>query len=150
ATASQCMLAGAAILHAGGFAVKVESSGAVHSAASWLAQAARCETHVGALYIGFVALNSRQQQVYSCGMHLFGLPDAITQLTTSPLSAGELLRGFLMSMLHEQPSLFSEVSTLDDGAGHRYLLTLEVCTFFEPDDPYYNPHGLWRLNPITA
>ena len=143
------MALAAVILRAGGDAVRVESAGLSHSAKNWLAQAERSETHVGALYIGYVALINRQGQVYSCGMHNLGFPDATVASTTSVRVAGELLRGFLMSVIHDQPLLVSAKSTLDDGAGTFYLLTHEACALCEPDDPFFNPFGVWRLTPVS-
>jgi hypothetical protein len=141
------MALAARVLRAGGYAVRVETAGVAHSASDWLAQTERNETHVGALYIGFVALINRQGQVYSCGMHNLGYPDATVSALPVP-TAGELLRGFLMSVVHEQPLLISGKSTLNDGAGTLYLLTHEGCTLFEPDDPFFNPYGVWQLTPV--
>jgi hypothetical protein len=144
------MHAAAALLQAGGFAVKVETSGAAHSARNWLAQTERCETHVGALYIAYVALVKGSRASYSCGMHNQGFPDAIMQAAPVPKAELDVLRGFLMGLLHtqsidQQSSLVSGRSTVGDGHGGRYVLTLEPCQTYPPDSPFYNPFGMWRL-----
>lgn len=146
--AQDMLQAGAALLQAGGFAVKVETAGIAHSPRDWLAQAQRRETHVGALYIAYVALVSKSETVYSCGMHNMGFADALVAAPQSPAQAADLLRGFLMGILHEKPILFSGQSTLGDGEGGEYRLIHEECLTYPPDDPFYNPFGMWRLTKI--
>jgi hypothetical protein len=133
------------LLQAGGFAVKVETAGIAHSARDWLAQAQRRATHAGALYIAYVALVSKADMVYSCGMHNMGFADALVSTPQSAAQAANLLRGFLMGVLHEQPVLLSGQSTVGDGYSGIYQLTHEACLTYPPDDPFYNPFGVWRL-----
>jgi hypothetical protein len=146
--AQDMLQAGAALLDAGGFAVKVETAGTAHSRRDWQAQAERRATHVGALYIAYVALVSQSKTVYSCGMHNMGFADAMVNEPQSMAQAAELLRGFLMGVLHEKPILFSGQSTLGDGQGGEYRLIHEECHTYPPDDPFYNPFGMWRLTKI--
>jgi hypothetical protein len=146
------MHAAATLLQAGGFAVKVETSGAAHSARDWLMQSERCPDHVGALYIAYVALVSGKDAVYSCGMRNLGYPDAITSPTPNAGQALELLRGFLMGLLHdplaEPLTVVSGQTTIGDGAGGRYRLDLESCQIYPPEDQFYNPSGMWRLTKL--
>jgi hypothetical protein len=142
--AREMMQAGAALLQAGGYGVKVETAGVAHSARDWLMQAERSATHVGALYIAYVALVGSRGQYYSCGMHNLGCCDAIVS-GLDAAQAGQLLRGFLMSLIHEAPLLISGQTRVSDGAGGQYRLTHEACSTFTPDEPFYNPFGLWRL-----
>jgi hypothetical protein len=144
--ARSMMQAAAVLLAAGGFAVKVETAGVAHSAHDWLAQTSRREMHVGALYIAYVALVGHGGEYYSCGMHNLGFGDAIVAGLVAA-QAGDLLRGFLMSVIHEQPILISGQSVVQDAQGTRYLLTHEPCRAFPQDDPFYNPYGVWRLLP---
>ena len=146
--AQDMLQAGSALLQAGGCAVKVETAGIAHSPRDWMAQAERRETHVGALYIAYVALVSKSETVYSCGMHNMGFADALVNAPQSAAQAAELLRGFLMGVLHEKPILFSGQSTLGDGYGGEYRLIHEECLTYPPDDPFYNPFGMWRLTKI--
>ena len=143
-TASDMMQAAGILLAAGGFAVKVETAGVAHSARDWLAQTSRRETHVGALYIAYVALVGNSALFYSCGMHNLGFCDAIVAGLAAD-QAGELLRGFLMSVIHEQPQLISGQTVVNDGFSAQYRLIYEPCHTFTPDDLFYNPFGLWRL-----
>ncbi|MCL5998713.1 MAG: hypothetical protein M1546_22040 [Chloroflexi bacterium] len=147
-TTRDMMLAAAALLDAGGFAVKVETAGVAHSARDWLAQTSRRDTHVGALYIAYMALIGSRGTFYSCGMHNLGFADALVSAGLSAAQAGELLRGFLMSIVHEQPLLISGQTTMSDDNGVRYQLNHEPCHLFPPDDPFHNPYGLWRLSPL--
>jgi hypothetical protein len=146
--AQDMLQAGAALLQAGGYAVKVETSGTAHSTRDWLAQAKRRDTHVGALYITYVALVSKSETVYSCGMHNMGFADALVSASLGMAQAADLLRGFLMGVLHEKPILFSGQSTMGDGDGGTYRLTHEDCHTYPQDDPFYNPYGMWRLTKI--
>ncbi|HEY3341730.1 MAG TPA: hypothetical protein VGK81_06915, partial [Anaerolineae bacterium] len=116
-SAQEMLHAGSALLQAGGYAVKVETAGIAHSARDWLAQTQRRATHVGALYIAYVALVSKAETVYSCGMQNMGFADALVSTSQSAAQAANLLRGFLMGVLHEQPTLLDGQSTVGDGDG---------------------------------
>lgn len=146
--ARNLMQAAAAVLDAGGYGVKVETAGVALSAQDWLEQTRRRETHVGALYIAYVALIGRQGQFYSCGMHNLGFPDAIVSAGLAAAQAGALLRGFLMQIIHEQPLLVSGETVVNDESGKQYRITHEPCHTFPPDDPFHNPFGVWRLQPL--
>jgi hypothetical protein len=148
AAAREMMQAATVVLAAGGFAVKVETAGVAHSARDWLTQTDRRDTHVGALYIAYVALVGNNAQLYSCGMHNLGFSDAIVAGLAAD-QAGELLRGFLMSVIHEQPPLVSGQTVVNDGIGAQYRLVHEPCRTFTTDDLFYNPFGLWRLLPLS-
>lgn len=139
-----------ALLRAGGLAVKVESSGVAHRAQDWLAQSARKETHVGALFIAWVALVALRGAVYSCGMHNLGFPDAIVSADLPPQRAGQLLKDFLMYLLHEQPALTEAHTFAVSGDEVRFRLTREPRPLFPADHLFHNPYGWWRLTPLTV
>ena len=143
--ARKMMHATSALLQAGGFAVKVESAGVAHGARDWLAQSARRDTHEGALYIAYVALVGGGDNYYSCGMHNLGLPDAIVSATIDVSRAGELLRDFLMSLVHDPQRQLADGTIITDVTGAHYKLTHESCRAYPPDDLFFNPFGMWRL-----
>lgn len=145
AAARNMMAASAALLLAGGYAVKVETAGVAHSAREWLAQTARRDTHEGALYIAYVALVGGRGDYYSCGMHNLGLPDAIVNAVIGSSRAGELLRDFLMGLVHDPQQDIAEGTIITDVTGARYRLSRESCNIYPADDLYFNPYGLWRL-----
>jgi hypothetical protein len=139
-----------ALLRAGGLAVKVETSGVAHRAQDWLAQSARKETHVGALFIAYVALVASRGGVYSCGMHNLGFPDAILSADLPPQRAGQLLKDFLMYLLHEQPALTDEHTFAVSGDEAKFKLARETRPLFAADDLFHNPYGWWRLTPLKV
>lgn len=139
-----------ALLRAGGLAVKVETSGVAHRAQDWLTQSARKETHVGALFIAYVALVASRGAVYSCGMHSLGFPDAILSADLPPQRAGQLLKDFLMYLLHEQPVLTDEHTFAVSGDETRFRLTREAKPLFPADHLLHNLYGWWRLTPLTV
>lgn len=143
--ARNTMAAAAVLLQAGGYAIKVETAGVAHSAREWLAQTARRDTHEGALYIAYVALVGGRGDYYSCGMHNLGLPDAIVSAAVSSSRAGELLRDFLMGLVHDPQQVIPEGTIITDVTGARYRLSHESCRAYPADDLYFNPYGLWRL-----
>ena len=145
--ARDAMQAADTLLAAGGFAVKVETSGIAHSARNWHTQTERSRDHVGALYIAYVALIASTGLYFSCGMHNLGLSDATVSGDLSTTVAGNLLRDFLLSLIHQQPGLTEVDVNLSDATGAQYTLTHEPCKTWPSDDPFYNPYGIWRLTP---
>ncbi|MCS7061416.1 MAG: DUF4261 domain-containing protein [Anaerolineae bacterium] len=134
-----------ALLWAGGLAVKVETSGLAHRAKDWLQHAARRETHIGALLIAYVALVAGKTEVYSCGMHNLGFPDAVLSGALAPQHAAQLLKDFLLHVLHERPALRDGQIFSVVGEAERFVLSHEPCRLFASDDLFFNPFGMWRL-----
>ncbi len=148
--ARNMMALAGAVLQAGGLAVKVETSGVAHRAQDWLEHAARRETHIGALLIAYVALIGGCEEVYSCGMHMLGLPDAVVSGGLPPQQAGQWLKDFLLYVLHEQPALHTGQMFGVAGEPDHFTLSHEPCRRFAPDDLFFNPFGVWRLTPHAA
>ena len=144
--AISCMQAAAALIEAGGFAVKIESSGIAHSAETWLDFARY--SHLNSPHPAFVIYVSGAE-AYSCGMHILGLPDAITSSGDSA-TAVELLRTFTHYVFAEKPEIQSG-QTFAAGPGEPgYRLTHEMLDLYEADDLFHNPNGYWRLTPLDA
>jgi hypothetical protein len=140
------MQAAAAIIEAGGFAVKVESSGIAHSAETWLDFARN--SHLNAAHPAFV-IYVTGSETYSCGMHVLGLPDAIMNSDDSD-NAVELLRVFTHYVFAEEPEIRSQ-QTFSAGPNEPgYRLTHERPGLYEVDDLFHNPNGYWRLTPLSA
>jgi hypothetical protein len=137
------MQIGARLLRAGGLAVKVESSGVAHSASDW--QTLTAAPELSALYFAYVTLIGDHGRFYSCGMHNLGLPDAIVPGTLLPDDAAQLLEMFLLYLLLEQPKLKNGHTFSTAPQAPRYRLQLAPCTFYEADDPFHNPYGMWVL-----
>ena len=78
-------------------------------------------------------------------MQAFALPDVIIQGEIEPETAGDLLNDFNLYNIVEQPKLkdgdtisFTENSPV-------YQLSYYTDYRYEPEDPFYNPCGLWKL-----
>ncbi|WP_369976237.1 hypothetical protein [Xanthomonas bundabergensis] len=142
--AEAMMRAAAALLDAGGLGVKVESSGVAHSPAAWrqlCADLSQCSAHRA--YV----LNITGEQVHSCGMHHFGMKDAIVaaQAASDPV---ELLHTFTWYLFTEAPEMREgHTFSVAEGAP-RYRIQAEASTQFQPGDLFANPYGLWRLTPL--
>jgi hypothetical protein len=75
-TAQSMLSLGRQLLDAGGFAIKCESSGIAHPPAVWSALADRAASW-GSLFRGYVLYPIGSADLYTCGMHLLGVPDLI-------------------------------------------------------------------------
>jgi hypothetical protein len=137
----------AALLRAGGIAVKVETAGVAHSPERWL-EACNSEESFD-IYGLFIVLVGGDDCYYSCGMQNFALPDTQVPASLGPERGAELLNFFNMYQLVEAPDL---------NEGHTFSLAEDAPRFRlkrEPydsgyEEPLYNPHGLWVLSPVEA
>ena len=94
---------GVFMLDAGGFAVKVESSGIAHTADRWRYYGKQGTTL--SLYDAFVTMVGSSEFNYTCGMHTFGLPD-VSLTTDVPIDeAPYIMNGFNQYQLLESPEL---------------------------------------------
>lgn len=143
--AQRMMDAACGLLRAGGVAVKVESAGKAHSARDWTDLAARREPR--ALYDAYVTLIGGDGGGYSCGMHNLGLPDAAHDAALSDKEGARLLQTFLLYTLLETPDLQSGHSFSLNPQSPHHRLRLEPCGMYEKADLFFNPYGLWRLEP---
>lgn len=140
------MEAASAVLHAGGIAVNVESSGRARTKKDWLEIAGSEE--MASVLTAFIQMARENDVFYTSGMHCFGYPDV---MTTSEKITGreveELFSVFCLYHLMESPTMKDgETFSLDPDAPI-YLLKKEQCTMFEADEPFYNPYGVWNLVP---
>lgn len=144
ARAEAMMTAAAALLDAGGLGVKVESSGVAHSPAAWrqlCAELAQCSAHRA--YV----LNITGEQVHSCGMHQFGMKDAIVdaRAAADPVA---LIHTFTWYLFTEAPAMQEGHTFSVSAQAPRYRLSAEPSMQFEAGDLFANPYGLWRLTPL--
>jgi hypothetical protein len=141
--ARQMLRVGVGLLDAGGLAVKVESSGAAHSATRWRGLAA--SEHLFDVYTAFVTLIGGKDCFYSCGMHAFGLPDAAVPRDLGAQAAAQLLNVFNHYLMAERPSL-AEGHTFSVAAdAPRFRLRKIACDTYEPEHAFHNPYGMWRF-----
>jgi len=145
--AEAMMRAGAALIDAGGLGVKVESTGIAHAPAYWtdLCEQLDALTAHRALVVFLTG-----REVYSCGMHNFGLPEAIV----SPVgkdkgAAADLLRTFTHYLFAQAP-LFEDGHTFSVNEGAPvYRVRTAPAIDYGPDSLFNNPYGAWRLEAVA-
>jgi hypothetical protein len=144
ASARAIAQAAAALLDAGGLAVKVETAGKAFEPAKWRELLAFEEA--GPLWELFVAvaIKAADGASFTCGMHNLGLRDALVR-NLPVADAIQLLRDFTYFGVTEQPEL---------AAGHTFSVAAdapvyqlaEVASQPYADDPdFVNPYGMWEL-----
>lgn len=144
AAARDLMPVADSLLEAGGLAVQVANSGAGHSAAYWHLLTEH-RSNVPALFDAYVTLAQHEEEFFSVGMHVFGLPDALVKGPIDPNEAGELLQTFLLYVLLENPPLKDGQAFRVDPQSPVYRLSYGPSDLQEPDNLMYNPYGVWRL-----
>jgi len=144
--ARSAMLAAAALLRAGGYAIKVESAGIAHSKDSWLEF---CENlHLFSAHKALVVYVTGEK-TYSCGMQNLGLPDAIVNPDDSK-DAVELIRTFTWYLFSEGPTIQHGQTFCASEGEPIYKLHVSDCDLYELDDIYFNPYGMVRLEKIRT
>jgi hypothetical protein len=129
---------------AGGIAVKVESTGVAHTFERW---EKLLEGTLFDRYTAAVTLIGNEQVYYSCGMHNFGFADCEMPAAMGVEDAAALMNRFNLWRLDEAPA-FSD--------GHTFSLAPNAPKFrmrqvddtrHEQGHLFFNPFGLWRLEP---
>lgn len=146
AAADAMMRAGAALIDAGGLGVKVDSSGIAHAPAYWTDMCDQLDqlTAHRALVV-YVA----GADVYSCGMHNFGLPEAITS-ADNKTEAADMLRFFTRYLLEHAPAL-EDGHTFSVSEGKQlYRVERVPAIDYGPGSLFNNPYGAWRLSPVVT
>ena len=138
--AARMVRMGQALLQAGGFAVKVESSGKAHSERDWL------DLNAGDpedLFWAYVMLAGSPGRWSSCGMHNLGLADITLTGVSDSQTAATLVDTLARYLLLDQPDI-KEGESFGLGPDEpAYRLKKVPCTEFPEGDAYHNPHGLW-------
>lgn len=129
---------------AGGIAIKLENSGLSHPWCRWFEWLSA--PFENAHYLAFVIHAWDDCGGYSCGMHHFGLPDAITD--EGGVDGLTSLQAFNQYMLMESPDLRSGHTFSKDDDSPRFRLEWADDDRFAPGELYHNPFGLWRLTAI--
>lgn len=140
-SAHSIMNAANALIDAGGYGVKVESSGLAHPPKDWKEQ---CKYNYlfksHSSYVVYVT----SEATYSCGMHNFGLPDAII-LSSESEDPSELLKVFTHYLLSESPEI-KEGQTFSIGVNLPvYRITGTTPIDYGDGSLFNNPYGMWRL-----
>lgn len=140
-SAHSIMNAANALLDAGGYGVKVESSGLAHPPRDWKEQ---CKYNYlfksHSSYVVYVMSES----TYSCGMHNFGLPDAIVDSSESE-NPGELLRVFTHYLLSQSPVIKEGQTFSADSDSPVYRIKAHPPINYGENSLFSNPFGMWKL-----
>lgn len=146
AHANSLMLAADGLLKAGGLGVKVEGSGVAHGPAAWHGFAA--EHYLFSAHAAFV-LYLRGPDIYSCGMHHFGLPEAIVAQGDAD-DPVELLRIFTRYLLTEQPAIQENQTFSTEVGAPVFRIVKGDSVDYGTDSLFNNPYGMWRLETALA
>jgi hypothetical protein len=148
----QTLALAVALLQAGAFAVKGESSGIAHGRTHWLElDSYTSKSLESALIRAWVRYPiSDDCFYYSVGMHLLGMPDIeLNRIGISEVDALDVISGFMHFLLIDQPRNLEAGHTFHTRTDSvRFQLSRERCTRYEDDDFFYNPYGYWRLNAV--
>ncbi|WP_438447690.1 DUF4261 domain-containing protein [Gorillibacterium sp. sgz5001074] len=123
-------------------AVKIENSGMAHSVEDWVSMDS---DEISELFDFYVAYARADDFYYSCGMQVFGLPDAIIDVTLSPERARYVLTNFIYFLLTENPELHSGETFSVSASDPNYKLSYTDCYYFDKDELFHNPYGVWVL-----
>lgn len=146
AAADAMMRAGAALVDSGGLGVKVDSTGIAHAPAYWIDMCEQLDQlSAHRALVVYVA----GADVYSCGMHNFGLPEAVTG-ARDKTQAADMLRFFTRYLLEKAPAL-ADGHTFSVSEGKPvYRLERVPAIDYGPGSLFNNPYGAWRLSPVAA
>lgn len=138
--------AGAALLKAGGLAVKIETTGLAHSKDKWLDLIQ--DQDYFPVYSHFVNLIGDEKSYFSCGMKAVELPDVAIPSSTPIEEAAALLNNFNLYNLVESPSFKNgEIFSMDENSP-RFNVQLIPDDRYEEEDVFYNPFGILDLTPV--
>jgi hypothetical protein len=140
--AESMMRAAGALVEAGGLGVKVDSTGIAHGPAYWFDICDKLEQLTA--HRALVVYVMGKEDVFSCGMHNFGLPDAMTS-ALDKTAAADMLRTFTRYLLEQAP-VFEDGHTFSVREGMPVYRVRKVpARDYGPDSLFNNPYGAWRL-----
>lgn len=129
----------------GGIAPKIESTGIAHEWSTWFDRL-QSENPFD-WYRSLVVLVGDTESFFSCGMHLFGLPDVEISRQLDSTMAADLMNRFNYWRLMEAPVLNAGETFSLTSESPRFALLMRSDHRHPAGDPFRNPHGVWRLEP---
>jgi hypothetical protein len=134
---------GRALRDAGGLAVRMEASGGASSWETWLESLESGDA--SSIYESAVTLVSGDEgEVFTCGMHLFDMPDAAIVMN-EVAEAIAWLDTFCVYQIKENPALASGHTFRPDADAERRVLERWPDSHHDSSDGRYNPFGIWQL-----
>ncbi len=134
-----------ALLHAGGTGVMVDSSTNAHSRRDWLDLSS--DPQPGGLYWAYVAVIGSPHEIFSIGMHCLGMRDAELPDPPDRELGGFVIHNFL-GYAYQSGVPVLDGDTLGDESAPRFRAVAYPCYRVKPGTPFYNPYGVWRLEPV--
>jgi hypothetical protein len=147
AEAEYIAFAGAAILEAGGLAIRVETAGKAFDKKTWLNIIKKFQE--ADLYQLFVtdATSNKNDAVWSCGMHNLGLKDTIVS-GEEYQTAVDLITIFGYYQIIDKPVITTGEIFQPDSQSPQYKISIEPNQPYKDIDLFENPYGMWRLTRI--
>lgn len=131
--------AGRALAAVGALGIRVEQSKAAWAASAWAEQ-----VEAGELFTTLVVTLLGVESVETCGMHLFGLPDARVEGRDSRVGQ-RIVHVFCNYQLDEDPLLLTGHTFRPDEDTPRRVLERWPDDRYPASHPCHNPFGLFRL-----
>jgi hypothetical protein len=128
----------------GALAVRIEESKLGYPVDAWV-DLVRTENPWALYRAAVVVLSGDDHALQSCGMHVFGLPDATVKMEGR--AGNELLGDFNVFQLAEDPVLRSGETFAPDEDTPRRVLQRNPDTSYPASHPCHNPFGVWELGP---
>ncbi len=130
------------VLQTGGYGVRIVNSGKVISRKAWEELSFSNQT----LFELFVSVYSKDKGILTCGMSNFGKRDIFVPLTPDDEGINFPL-SYACYVVNEQPEI-KEGETFSLAKNEPVFKIFEMeDELREPEHPYYNPYGLWRVWP---
>jgi hypothetical protein len=148
-TARAMMDAAAAVVRAGAFGVMVDNSGNTHGKKDFLKLAEDREP--GGMYWFYVASTGdrAERELFSTGMHCLGFRDAELPDVQDPQQAWLTLNNFL-GYCYQSGVPISDGDPCGDEDEPQFRVRHLECHRVPRGTPFYNPFGVWRLDPYTG
>ncbi|MGC4114525.1 MAG: hypothetical protein QM765_07925 [Myxococcales bacterium] len=135
---------GRALAKAGGLAIRTEQSKAGWTFPEWLEQISAGGGR--ALFRALVVALTSRDTLETCGMHVFGRPDA--EMAAKDLDeANRIVSALSVYQLDEDPLLLSGHTFHPDPETPRVSLERWPDARYPESHPCHNPFGIWRLGP---
>jgi hypothetical protein len=139
--AATMLQAGAAIVRAGGAGVFIDNSGLAHGGGDWLEMAD--DSGPDAISFAFAAIISGDEEVWTMGMNVMGLPDVVMRAADLAEDGDEIIEVIRYLCRGEKP--VGPGHLLADESGPRFQALAADGDDFPATSPMHNPNGRLKL-----
>ncbi len=135
------MQAGAAIVRSGGAGVFIDNSALAHGGGNWIEMAE--DGGPDALSFAFVAIVRGQNEVWTMGMHVMGLPDVVMRRSDLDADGDTIIEVIRYLCKGDKP--MGDGHLLADEVGPRFQVVATSSDEFDVGSPMHNPFGRLKL-----